>query len=202
MNAIRKVLLLFLSILFVSVLLSYLCWHWFGYEYHLWESGVLEINFFATVCNFFTIIGLAMTVFQVSKLESDQIIRDKALEDIRQQDYKTNSLVKCGYIKRVLESLNDRMETDVNISRNTVTDYGYEINRAYSYLQSMLQRQGGLTKGILIDGKKALILLEQMEQELIAMDETTIKNFPRSRHQLHIQKVLLEFESCENMLKS
>jgi hypothetical protein len=143
-----------------------------------------------------------MTVFQVSKLESDQIIRDKALEDIRQQDYKTNSLVKCGYIKRVLESLNDRMETDVNISRNTVTDYGYEINRAYSYLQSMLQRQGGLTKGILIDGKKALILLEQMEQELIAMDETTIKNFPRSHHQLHIQKVLLEFESCENMLKS
>ncbi|MFR1445739.1 hypothetical protein ACLUYJ_19435, partial [Acinetobacter baumannii] len=91
---------------------------------------------------------------------------------------------------------------DVNISRNTVTDYGYEINRAYSYLQSMLQRQGGLTKGILIDGKKALILLEQMEQELIAMDETTIKNFPRSHHQLHIQKVLLEFESCENMLKS
>lgn len=190
------------AILIISILLAALCWRWFGYDYHVGSGFILDINFFATVCNWFTVIGLGLTVFQVSKLENDHLIRAQAIREIRQQDFKARSLEKCGYIKRVLESLHDRIETDITISRATVNDYGTEIHLARSYLQAILQAQESVTGNPLVDGRKALTLLYSIEEELTMMSDALIINFPRNRQQFHIHKALLEIESCISQLNT
>ena len=189
------------GVLLVSVFLSTISWKWFGNEYHLGESFLIDINFFATICNFFTVIGLGLTVFQVSKLRSEEQLKLAIQQEIQRSEIKNSSLIKCGSIRALLELLSNRIQDQVNFSRQTIWDYAYMTNECIHIMKFITRIQANLTGTGLMDGSEALSLLEQLFLEFRQMDESTIKEFPKQTYLLQVRQVLLQMETCENTLK-
>ncbi|MDB5209321.1 MAG: hypothetical protein JWQ30_148, partial [Sediminibacterium sp.] len=189
------------GVFLVSLLLSTISWKWFGNDYNFGESSLLDINFFATICNFFTVIGLGLTVFQVSKLKNEEQLTLAIQQEMLRSEIKNSSLIKCGSIRALLELLSIRIQDEVVFSRQTLLDYAYMANECAHIMKFIVRTQADLTGTGLMDGSEALSLLEQLYLGFGQMDESTIKEFPKQRYLLQVKQVLLQMETCENTLK-
>lgn len=99
----KKFLVLFIIILISSLLLSGLFWLWFGKEIHF--SKVLELDFFNTVCGWFSIIGIGIALYQIAELKDRKEIQDEAKKDVKTKKFNEESLVKCETVKTGLQEL-------------------------------------------------------------------------------------------------
>ncbi len=201
MNAWKSAIAWSLGILTISIVLSAIFWKWFGNDYHLGETGLIDINFFATICNFFTVIGLGLTVFQVSKLRREEQVKIALQKDMQRSDVKNSSLIKCGSIRALLELLSNRIQDEINFSGKTILDYTYMTNECIHIMKFIIRIQADLTGARIMDGSEALSLLEELYLEFGQMDEATIKQFPKQKYLLRIRQVLLQMETCEATLK-
>lgn len=187
------------GVLAVSILLSAVCWKWFGNDYHLFESLLLDINFFATICNFFSVIGLGLAVFQVSTLRREEQVKRALLHEMQASEARTASLIKCGNVRALLELLSGRVETQENVSAQQVLEYVCVVNECIHIMRFVSGMRENITGAAVPDVSLTLSLLEELLTELELVNES--RHFSKQAYLLRIRQILLEIERCEQLLK-
>jgi hypothetical protein len=97
---------LFLINTVLSIGLAFVFYWLFGKEIRLY-GGPLEIDFFNTVCGIFTIIGLAVAIFQLTDIKTEKQIAEETRKQIHTASFKREF---TGVIRGAVQSIHELEE--------------------------------------------------------------------------------------------
>jgi hypothetical protein len=196
----RRVLSKVLLILVITAPASIIFWVWFGKDL-LIRFGYLEIDFFNTVCGMFTIIGLIIALYQIAGLKSENEIREDAIADTLESQYKTNAIISLDNLRKQLIDFQEKVAFDT-YTKDAISRYLNQISKIINEINSLHNAQKGLRSFPIIDCESCLPLLGELINEC---DRVSFKGiFGEFRKPFFITKkgeAISRISECEEKLK-
>lgn len=192
---------LFLINTVASIGLSFVFYWLFGKEIRL-HGGPLEIDFFNTVCGIFTIIGLAVAIFQLTDIKTEKQIAEETRIRIHTASFKRDFTgIMQGAVGSILE-LEELIEFG-DVNEVALRTFLAKIDVILDEFHKMEVQQIVIQCGAIVDCKKCLSLLSQLSvdfREII--DNNAYQSFPKNHYIGVVKDLRKEGDKCEaEMLK-
>jgi len=172
---------LFLINTIVSIALAFFFYWLFGKEIRLY-GGPLEIDFFNTVCGIFTIIGLAVAIFQLTDIRAEKQIQEDTRKQIYTANFKRDYLSTFQDTVKEIEELESLMN-NADFNKTTFEAFLAKIDFITDCLHKIEIQQVAIQCGVILDCKNCLTLLERLSvdfREII--DTNAYQNFKKFRY--------------------
>lgn len=188
-----NVLLIFL----IGFVLSGLLWYWFGNSLNYGRH--LDINFFATLCGVYTIMGLIIALFQIIDLKDRQALRDTSKAEVKAEMFRDDVIYELGTFDNVLKELIENVKGSTSVSEPIINNYLetiYQIEERLKYLNSKQQK-------IKCDVIKNCDLLLTLQSELInelsiIINDSSYISFKKNSVIVKIRNLKNQFSICQS----
>jgi hypothetical protein len=156
---------------FFSLLVTSLIWKFlFLRDFNIRWGSPLEIDFFNTLGVAFTIIGLAIALFQIAELRSENEIKEEATKLANKAHFLNDSRREIALILMQIKDLQVKINNDV-YSPEVIYGYVNQTNDFENRLLSLRDRQMRLGGDPIIDCENCVTSIGDFRTDLYNMVE-------------------------------
>lgn len=162
----------------------------------------MEIDFFNTVCGIFTIIGLAVAIFQLTDIKTEKQIAEETRMQIHTATFKRDfTSVMQGAVRSILE-LEELIEFG-DVNEVTLRTFLSKIDVVLDEFHKIEMQQIVIQCGVIVDCEKCLSLLGRLSADFRdVIDDNAYQSFPKNRCIGLVKDLKKEGDKCEaEMLK-
>jgi hypothetical protein len=189
-----------LNALFSSVV-TCLIWKFvFQRDFNIDLGRPLEIDFFNTLGVAFTIIGLAIALFQIAELQSEKEIREEATKQANKSHFLNDARREIPLILAQVKDLQVRINNDV-YSVEVIHGYINQTNDFENRLLSIKDRQLQLGGDPIIDCENCVTLIGDFRTDLYnAVEGQTLVIFKKSNINSKVVPIIRKLSEFESVL--
>ncbi len=185
-----------------SLVITAIVWKRVGKELSL-VGPYLDIDFFNLLCAVFGIIGLGITLFQITQIRSEQQIKDDTAAYIHGSYFKLSAARPVADSIGELQKLQSLINSTSDYNKASLTSFLERINKQIYVFDSLKQQQISLGCGTIIDCEKCLILLKELQGSLARIiEENLYSSFPRQSYNQKMTEIVSHINQCDSRLKS
>jgi hypothetical protein len=149
----------------VSLIATCIIWKWiFGKDFNLLQ-GYISIDFFNTLGVVFTIIGLAIALYQIAALRTENEIRVETAREVNRNNFMNEARQEIALLHKNMKDLQVRFNDD-SYSRDTIKGFIIETNGFEQTLIKLHHHQDRLQSDAIIDCQNCVTLVSDLRSDL------------------------------------
>lgn len=149
----------------VSLIATCIIWKWiFGKDFSFFQ-GYLSIDFFNTLGVVFTIIGLAIALYQIAALRTENEIRAETEKAVNRANFLNEARGEIAVLHHKMKDLQIQFNVD-GFSKDTINSFINETNTFEHILTKLHHHQGRIQSTPIIDCENCVTLIEDLRSDL------------------------------------